>query len=72
MGSSRSCHCHDQHTWQDHNANFHAAWTFQIPKLISAYLASKSDMDSHMDVDRSTLGQHTFHIDIFGLQGKHN
>ena len=71
MVSGRSCHRHDEHTWQDHNANLHAAWTTQMPNLVSTYLASKSDMNSHMDVDRSTHRQHTFQIDILGLQGKH-
>ena len=72
MGSSRSRHRHDQRTRQDHNANFHAAWTSQMPKLVSAYLASRSDIDCRMDVDRSTLGRHAFQIDIFGLRGKHH
>lgn len=68
--SSRSRHRHDQRTWQDRNASACAAWTTQMPILLSAYLSLKSDADS-MDVDRSTLGQHVFQIDIFGLRGKY-
>jgi hypothetical protein len=71
MGSGRSRHRHDQRTRQDRNTNFHAAWTSQMPNLVSAYLASRSDMNICMDVDKSTLGQHAFQIDIFGLRGKH-
>lgn len=70
MSSGRSRHRHDQRTWQDRNANFYAAWTTQMPILVSAYLASKSGMDG-MDVDRSTLGQHVFQIDILGIRGKY-
>jgi len=68
--SSSSRHRHDQRTQQDRNTNLHAAWTTQMPSLVSAYLITKSDMDS-MDVDRSTIGQHVFQIDIFGLRGKY-
>ena len=45
MTSGRSCHRHDQHTRQDHNANLHAAWTTKMPNLVLAYLTSKSDLD---------------------------
>jgi hypothetical protein len=72
MSSGRSRHRHDQRTWQDRNASLYAAWTTQMPILVSAYLSSKSDVPvDSMDVDRSTLGQHVFQIDIFGLRGKY-
>ena len=72
MGPSRSCHRHDQRTREDCNANSHAAWISQMPNLVSAYLASKSYMDNRMDVDRSTIRQHAFQIDVFELRGKHD
>jgi hypothetical protein len=73
MKSGRSRHRHDQRTRQDRNASLHDAWTTQMPNLVSAYLASKSDEDSMMDIDRSTsLGQHVFQIDVLGIRGKYS
>lgn len=76
MTSGRSRHRHDQRTRQDRNANLHAAWTTQMPNLVSAYLASKSDSDKEtmMDIDCSisTLTQHVFQVDIFGIRGKYS
>lgn len=66
---SSSRNRHDQRTWQDRNAKFYAAWTTQMHNLVSAYLASKST--AGMDVDRSTLEQHVFQIDILGMRGKY-
>ena len=69
MSSGRTRHRHDQRTRQDRNASSHTAWTTQMPVLVPAFLASKSDVDS-MDVDG--LGHHVFQIDILGLWGKYS
>ena len=66
MSSGYTHHQHNQCTRQDCNASSHAAWTTQMPVLISAFLASKSDLDG-MDVDG--LDYHVFQIDILGLRG---
>ena len=71
MSSNHSRHRHDQRTWKDRNTNLHAAWTAQMPILVSTYLASKSTAGMDVDSDKSTLGQHVFQIDIMGMRGKY-
>ncbi|KAI0245900.1 hypothetical protein BJV78DRAFT_1286999 [Lactifluus subvellereus] len=67
MNSSHLRHRHDKRTHQHRNAQLHAAWAAQIPSLVSAYLAYKSD--SAMDIDAAPEGSHIFHIDVLGLRG---
>jgi hypothetical protein len=73
MTSSRARHRHDQRTRQDRNASSHAAWTTQMPVLVSVFLASKSHTDGmNVDLDGPGLGHHVFQIDILGLRGKYS
>lgn len=68
MSSRSPRHWHDTRTRQTRNAQSHAAWEAQMPALVTAYLAYKSDTQMNTELSPAV---HEFHVDILGIRGEY-